>query len=303
MKKVATAFLAISLLATTPVFAAEQESNPIQQEEGMIEQGEDFKSEELTIDEIMAQKGMKSALESFYDKFPQAKSYKIMGSKVQRIEVDEEKNEIHLSFIDVKESLFLYFDIKTEEITKYTQVVNDIPKSELPGTVQASLDKVYSLSPEAKNLKLYYSEIYSPTIKGKEQLKTYSLCFNESGKNEESTDKFFLISLDETGKILYFDFEELPLANLEGTTKEEKAQDLLKRLYGEEATEYKIGKVNEISKDDPNDEDSDSRRGNIVFMPAFSEKKPILVHFNTKDELTMSEVTTRDFLEDVGLLQ
>ncbi|MCP1359100.1 hypothetical protein [Aneurinibacillus migulanus] len=70
MKKVTTAFLTISLLATTPVFAAEQESNPIQQEEGMIELGEGYWSKELAVDEILAQKGMKSALESFYDKFP-----------------------------------------------------------------------------------------------------------------------------------------------------------------------------------------------------------------------------------------
>ncbi len=38
-------------------------------------------------------------------------------------------------------------------------------------------------------------------------------------------------------------------------------------------------------------------------MPTSPEKEPILVHFNIKDELTMSEVTTRDFLEDFGLLQ
>ncbi|GED15554.1 hypothetical protein [Aneurinibacillus migulanus] len=76
------------------------------------------------------------------------------------------------------------------------------------------------------------------------------------------------------------------------------------RLYGEEANEYKIKKVNEISKDDPNYKDhKDSIRGTIVFMPISPEKDPILVLFNIKDELTMSEVTTRYFLEDFGLLQ
>ncbi|GED15575.1 hypothetical protein [Aneurinibacillus migulanus] len=303
MKKIATTFLAISLLSTTPVFAAEQESNPIQQEEGMIEQEEDFVFKELTVDEIMAQKGMKSALESFYDKFPRVKAYKITGNKMKKIENDEEKNVIQLFLeSDEKEVFTLYFDIKIEEITKYIQVVSNVPESELPRTVQASLDKVYSLLPEMKGLKLHNSFMSCSTIKGEEQLKIYSLGFNESGKIEE-TDKEFSITFDETGKVLYFTFEELPLVNLEGNTKEEKAQDLLKRLYGEEANEYKIKKVNEISKDDSNDEDFDSRRGNIVFIPTSSEKEPILVHFNTKDELTMSEETTRDFLEDVGLLQ
>ncbi|KIV58593.1 hypothetical protein AM501_05180 [Aneurinibacillus migulanus] len=304
MKKIATAFLTISLLATTPVFAAEQESNPIRQEEGMIQQGKDFLYKELTVDEIMAQKGMKSVLESFYDKFPQAKAYKIKGSKVKEIENDEEKNEIHLSLIDEKEALFVEFDIETEKITKYTQIVDDISKSELPGKVQASLDKVYSLAPEVNNLKPYGSTMYFYTKKGEEQLKEYKVRFNESGKIVEgkTTGKEFSITFDETGKVLYCDFERLPLVNLEGNTKEEKAQDLLKRLYGEEANEYKIKKVNEISKDDSNDEDFDSRRGNIVFMPTSSEKEPILVHFNTKDEFTMFEETTRDILEFAGLL-
>ncbi|GED17601.1 hypothetical protein [Aneurinibacillus migulanus] len=307
MKKVATAFLTISLLATTPVFAAEQESNQIQQEEGMTEQGEGYYwSKDLTVDEILAQEGMKSALESFCDKFPQAKAYKIMGSKVEKIENDEKKNVIHLFLAsDEKESFFLEFDIETEKITEYTQAVENISESELPDKVQASLDKVYSLSPEVKNLKLYGSTMYSSTIKGEEGSKKYSLRFNESGKIVEgkTTGKEFSITFDETGKVLYFYFDSLPLVNLEGNTKEEKAQDLLKRLYGEEANEYKIKKVNEISKDDPNyKENKDFMRGSIVFMPTSSEKEPILVQFNTKDELTMSEVTTRDFLEDVGLL-
>ncbi len=303
MKKVATAFLTISLLATTPVFAAEQESNPIQQEEGMIEQGE---NQELTVDKIMAQKGMKSALESFYDKFPQAKTYEISGSKIKKIENDKEKNVIQLFLeSDEKKSFVLEFDIETEKITEYTQAVSNIPKSELPGKVQASLDKVYSLSPEVKDLKLYDSVMYFSTIKGEEELKKYRFSFNESGKMAEgkTTDKELSITFDETGKTLHFDFEKLPLVNLEGNTKEEKAQDLLKRLYGEEANEYKIKKVNELPKDDPNYKDhKDFIRGTIVFMPISSEKNPILVGFNIKNELTMSQETTRDFLEDFGLL-
>ncbi|MED4730909.1 hypothetical protein P9597_22760 [Aneurinibacillus migulanus] len=99
-------------------------------------------------------------------------------------------------------------------------------------------------------------------------------------------------------------FERLPLVNLKGNTKEEKAQDLLKRLYGEEANEYKIEKVNEISKDDSNNKDNeDYKRGSIVFMPTSSEKNPILVYFNTKNEPTTIQVTTRDFLRDMGFLQ
>ncbi|CEH29476.1 Uncharacterized protein BN1090_A2_01913 [Aneurinibacillus migulanus] len=286
-------------MATTPVFAAEQESNPIQQEEGMTKQEEGIVITTLTVDEILAQKGMKSALEPFYDKFPQAKTYKIEGSKVQRIEDGEQKNEIQLFLeSDEKESFTLYFDIKTEKITKYTQVVNNIPKSELPETVQAPLDKVYSLSPEVKNLKLYYSQSCSHTIKGEEQLKTYSLSFNESGKitEKKTNDKEFTIIFDETGKVRSFFFEKLSLVNLEGNTKEEKAQNLLKRLYGEEANEYKIKKVNEISKDDPNYKDhKDSIRGTIVFMPISSEKNPIVVGFNIKNQLTT-------MMRDAGLL-
>ncbi|CEH29109.1 Uncharacterized protein BN1090_A2_01535 [Aneurinibacillus migulanus] len=291
-------------MATTPVFAVEQESNPIQQEEGMIGQGEDFVFKELTVDEIMAQKGMKSALESFYDKFPRAKAYKITGNKMKKIENDEEKNVIQLFLeSDEKEAFTLYFDIKIEEITKYIQVVSNVPESELPRTVQASLDKVYSLLPEMKGLKLHDSFMSCSIIKGEEQLKIYSLGFNESGKRE-TTDKEFSITFDETGKVLYFTFEKLPLVNLEGNTKEEKAQDLLKRLYGEEANEYKIKKVSEISKDDPNYKDhKDSIRGTIVFMPISFEKNPIVVGFNIKNELTMSQETSRDFLEDFGLLQ
>ncbi|MED4730908.1 hypothetical protein P9597_22755 [Aneurinibacillus migulanus] len=197
MKKVATAFLAISLLATTPVFAAEQESNRIQQEEGMIKQGEGYWIKDLTVDEIMTQKGMKSALESFYDKFPRTKAYKISGSKVKKIEKGKEINKITLSLInDEKESFVLTFDTKTEKITKYLQVVNNVPKSELPATVQASLHKVYSLLPEMKDLKLYSSDVYFSTIKEEEQLKEYSLGFNESGKRGEgkTNDKEFGIS-------------------------------------------------------------------------------------------------------------
>ncbi len=308
MKKVATAFLAISLLATTPAFAAEQENNPIQQEEGMIEQEEGIVINILTVDEIMAQKGMKSALESFYDKFPQAKTYRIEGSsKVQRIKDGEQKNEIQLYLeSDKKESFVLTFDVKTEKITEYTQVVNNIPKSELPATVQASLHKVYSLSPEVKNLKLYRSDMYFSTIKGGDKLKEYSLGFNESGKRGEgkTNDKGFGITFDETGKVQNFMFERLPLVNLKGNTKEEKAQDLLKRLYGEEANGYKIEKVNEISNDDSNNKDNkDHKRGSIVFMPTSFEKNPILVYFNTKNEPTRIQVTTRDFLRDMGFLQ
>ncbi len=301
MKKVATAFLTISLLATTPIFAAEQESNPIQQEEGMAEQGED---QELTVDEIMAQKGMKPALESFYDKFPQAKTYIMMGSKVKSIENDEEKNEIHL-FLESneKESFSLAFDIKTEKITEYTQMVVNISQSELPETVQASLDKVFSLSSEAKDLKLYSSTMYVPIIKGEKQLKIYSLWFNESGKREE-TDKAFSITFDETGKVLYFIFEKLPLVNLEGNTKEEKAQDLVKQLYRKGTNEHKIKTVNESSKDELSDNPTKKYfDGSIVFMPTSSEKELILLRFNTKDELTRLEVNRRDFLEDIGLLQ
>ncbi|MED4732095.1 hypothetical protein P9597_29005 [Aneurinibacillus migulanus] len=299
MKKIATAFLAISLLATTPVFAAEQESNPIQHEEGMIQQGEGFWWKELTVDEIMAQKGMKSALESFYDKFPRTKAYKIKGSKVKRIEKGKEINEITLSLIsNEKESFGLTFDIKTEKITEYTQVVSNISESELPETVQASLDKVYSLSPEVKNLKLYDSAMYLPVIKGEEQLKTYSLWFTESGKREEgkTNDKEFIIIFDETGKVRSFFFEKLSLVNLEGNTKEEKAQDLLKRLYGEEVNEYKIKKVSDNST-------KNHFNGSVAFMPISSEKEPILVEFNSKDEIIRFFIISRDFLEDAGLLQ
>ncbi|MCI1692459.1 hypothetical protein [Aneurinibacillus aneurinilyticus] len=299
MKKVVTAFLAASLLAITPALAAEQESNPIQQEEGMIEQEEGYWSKELTVDEIMAQKGMKSALESFYDKFPQAKSYKIMGSKVQRVENGEGVNEISLLLRDeeYKELFHLTFDIKIEKITEYEHRVLDLPQSELPETVQATLDKVYSLSLEAKNLKFYGAEMRSFNIKEKEQGKMYSLWFNENGEiiEGEYNNKEFEIKLDETGKVTYFKFENipLPLGNLEGNTKEEKAQDLLKQLYGEEASEYKIKKV--TVREEP-------RKGFIVFMPTSSEKYPIVVDFNNKDELNGLEVTTRDFLEFAGLL-
>ncbi|GED17402.1 hypothetical protein [Aneurinibacillus migulanus] len=296
MKKVVTTFLAISLLATTPAFAAEQENDPIQQEEGMIQQGKDFWWRELTVDEIMAQKGMKSALESFYDKFPRTKAYKISGYKVKKIENDEEKNEILLSLVsDKKESFSLTFDIKTEKIIDYTQIVDDIPESELPGTVQASLNKVYSRLPEAKNLKLYHSQ----SIKGEEQPNLYyTLSFNESGKRGEgkTNDKEFGITFDETGKVLGFTFERPPLSNLKGNTKEEKAQDMLKRLYGEEANEYKIKKVS-------NDSTKNHFQGSIVFMPISSEKEPILVEFNSKDEIIRWVITSRDFLEGVGLLQ
>ncbi|CEH32387.1 Uncharacterized protein BN1089_A1_01515 [Aneurinibacillus migulanus] len=294
-------------MATTPVFAAEQESNPIQQEEGMAEQEEYSPVKKLTVDEIMAQKGMKSALESFYNKFPRTKAYKIMGSKVPTSRNGEELNEITLFLESDKkeESFYLYFDIEKERITAYIQTVNNISESELPGKVQASLDKVYSLSPETKNLKLYSSFMSFPTIEGEEQLKTYMLSFNESGKREEgkTTDKEFDITFDETGKVLYFTFNRLPLVNLQGNTKEEKAQDLLKRLYEEEANEYKIKKVNEISKDDLSDNSTNNDfSGSIVFMPLSSEKEPIVIYFNSKDELTMSQENTRDFLEDAGLL-
>ncbi|KIV56397.1 hypothetical protein, partial [Aneurinibacillus migulanus] len=67
---------------------------------------------------------------------------------------------------------------------KDEMVVSQIPQSKLPKTVQASLDKVYSLLPEAKNLKLYDSKMYSSNIKGKEQPKKYTLGFNKSGKRE-----------------------------------------------------------------------------------------------------------------------
>ncbi|MED0670380.1 hypothetical protein P4S95_09135 [Aneurinibacillus aneurinilyticus] len=297
MKKVVTAFLAASLLATTPVLAAEQESNPIQQEEGMIEQEEGYWSKELTVDEIMAQKGIQSALETFYDEFPRTKAYKIMGSKVQRIEDGEEKNEISLGLKSEEEMFYLQFDIKTEKITQYIQRVFDVPESELPKTVRATLDKIYNLSPEARNLKFYGAEMYSYNIKEKEQGKTYSLWFNENGEiiEGEYNDKEFEIKLDETGKVTYFKFENipLPLGNLEGNTKEEKAQDLLKQLYGEEASEYKIKKVTVYEE---------PRKGFIVFMPTSSEKYPIVVGFNNKDELNGLEVTTRDFLEFAGLL-
>lgn len=65
----------------------------------------------------------------------------------------------------------------------------------------------------------------------------YSFGFNESGKVEEekTNDKEFAITFDQTGKVRYFFFEKIPLVDFEGNTKEEKAQDLLKRLYGEEA--------------------------------------------------------------------
>ncbi|MMZ57415.1 hypothetical protein D1872_193480 [compost metagenome] len=298
MKKVATAFLAISLLATTPVFAAEQESNPIQLEEGMIEQEEGYWSKELTVDEIMAQKGIQSALETFYDEFPRTKAYKIMGSKVQRIEDGEEKNEISLGLKSEEEMFSLQFDIKTEKITEYIQRVFDVPESELPKTVRATLDKIYNLSPEARNLKFYGAEMYSYNfIKEKEQGKTYSLGFTENGEiiEGEYNNKEFEIKLDETGKVVYFKFENipLPLGNLEGNTKEEKARDLLKQLYGEEANEYKIKKV--TVREEP-------RRGFVVFMPTSLEKYPIVVQFNNKDELNGFEVTTRDSLEFAGLL-
>ncbi|MED4729737.1 hypothetical protein P9597_16640 [Aneurinibacillus migulanus] len=306
MKKVATAFLAISLLATTPVFAAEQESNPIQQEEEMTEQGKDFSFKDLTVDEIMAQKGMKSALESFYNKFPRTKAYKIEGSKIQRIENGEEESEIQLSLIDDEKGAFvLYFDTKAEKITKYIQIEENIPESELPSKVQASLDKIHNLSSEVKNLKVYRSSIYFSTIKEREHLNQYSFGFNESGKVEEekTNDKEFAITFDQTGKVRYFFFEKIPLVDLEGNTKEEKAQDLLKRLYGEEANEYKIEKVNEFSKDDLDDENFDSRRGNIVFMSTSSEKEPIVVHFNSKNELIGCGITSQVFLEEAGFLQ
>ncbi|KIV56496.1 hypothetical protein [Aneurinibacillus migulanus] len=215
MKKIATAFLAISLLATTPVFAAEQKSNQNQQQ----------------------------------------------------------KDEM---------------------------VVSQIPQSKLPKTVQASLDKVYSLLPEAKNLKLYDSKMYSSNIKGKEQPKKYTLGFNKSGKREDRkrNDKEFIIEFDETGKILHFTFEKLSLVNLEGNTREKKAQDLLKRLYGKEANEYKIKKVLEISKDNPNYKgNEDSMRGAIVFMPTSPEKEPVLILFNNKNEFTSFKVSTRDILK------
>ncbi|MED0669949.1 hypothetical protein [Aneurinibacillus aneurinilyticus] len=64
----------------------------------MIEQAKSFSFKEWTVDEIMAQKGMKSALESFYDQFPRVKAYKIMGRKEQRIEDNKGKNEVHLKF-------------------------------------------------------------------------------------------------------------------------------------------------------------------------------------------------------------
>ncbi|MED4732047.1 hypothetical protein P9597_28745 [Aneurinibacillus migulanus] len=297
MKKVVTIFLAISLLATTPVFAAEQESNPIQQEEGMIEYGEGYWHKDLTVDEIMAQKGIQSALETFYDEFPRTKAYKIMGSKVQRIEDGEEKNEISLGLKSEEEMFSLQFDIKTEKITEYIQRVFDVPESELPKTVRATLDKIYNLSPEARNLKFYGAEMYSYNIKEKEQGKMYSLGFNENEEiiEGEHNNKEFKIKLDETGKVVYFKFENipLPLVNLEGNTKEEKARDLLKQLYGEEANEYKIKKV--TVREEP-------RRGFVVFMPTSSEKYPIVVDFNNKDELNGLEVTTRDFLEFAGLL-
>ncbi|GED17403.1 hypothetical protein [Aneurinibacillus migulanus] len=297
MKKVVTIFLAISLLATTPVFAAEQESNLIQLGEGMIEQEEGYWSKELTVDEIMAQKGIQSALETFYDEFPRTKAYKIMGSKVQRIEDGEEKNEISLGLKSEEEMFSLQFDIKTEKITEYIQRVFDVPESELPKTVRATLDKIYNLSPEARNLKFYGAEMYSYNIKEKEQGKMYSLGFNENEEiiEGEYNNKEFKIKLDETGEVTYFKFENipLPLGNLEGNTKEEKAQDLLKQLYGEEANEYKIKKVT-VRKE--------PRRGFVVFMPTSSEKYPIVVDFNNKDELNGLEVTTRDFLEFAGLL-
>ncbi|MEZ2661610.1 M56 family metallopeptidase [Aneurinibacillus aneurinilyticus] len=282
-------------------FATEQESNPIQQKERMIEQAKSFSFKEWTVDEIMAQKGMKSALESFYDQFPRTKAYKIMGSKEQRIEDNKEKNGVHLLLIsEGKESFVLTFDTKAEKITNYFQVVMNIPKSELPTTVQASLDKVYSLSPEVKNLKLYRSNMYFSTIKGGDQLKKYSLGFNESGKRGKgkTNDKGFSIRFDETGKVRDFVFERLPLVNLKGNTKEEKAQDLLKRLYGGEANEYKIEKVNEISKDDSNNKDNeDSKIGSIVFTSTSPEKDAFMVLFNTKGELIMSSVSIPDFLE------
>jgi hypothetical protein len=295
MKKVVTAFLTASLLATTPVLAAEQESNPIQQEEGMIEHGEDYWFRDLTVDEIMAQKGMKWALESFYDQFPRTKTYEIGGGKVRRVENGKEINEIALSLRSEEEIFGLTFDIKTEKITECSQRVFNIPESELPKTVRATLDKIYSLSPEAKNLKLYASEIWTFNIKEKEQ--EYDLGFNENGEiiEGEYNNKEFNIKLDETGKVTYFKFENipLPLGNLEGNTKEEKAQALLKQLYGEEASEYKIKKVTVYEE---------PRKGFIVFMPTSSEKYPIVVRFNNKYELNGLEVTTRDFLEFAGLL-
>ncbi|NMF00811.1 M56 family metallopeptidase [Aneurinibacillus aneurinilyticus] len=284
-------------------FATEQESNPIQQKERMIEQAKSFSFKEWTVDEFMVQKGMKSALESFYDQFPPAKA-KITGSKVRSIRNGEKENEISLLLINnEKESFDLIFDTKTKKVTKCDQLVFDITESELPGTVQASLDTVYSLSTEAKNLKLRASTMYSDTMKGERQSKTYYFRFSDDRKVENSN-KEFDIKLDETGKVQYFDFTKLPLVNIKGNTKEEKAQNLLKRLYREEANEYKIQKVNEISKDDPNyKEYVDFKRGAIVFIPTSSEKNPILVFFNTKDELTTIQVTTQDFLKDVGLLQ
>ncbi|GED17686.1 M56 family metallopeptidase [Aneurinibacillus migulanus] len=200
-------------------FATEQESNPIQQEREMIEQGEGFWSKELTVDEFMAQKGMKSALESFYDKFPSAKA-KITGSKVQSISNGEKKNEISLLLINnKKESFDLIFDTKTKKVTKCVQLVFDITESELPETVQASLDTVYSLSSEMKNLKLRASTMYSDTMEGGEQSKTYYFRFSDGGK-VENNNKEFDIKLDETGKVQYFDFTKLPLVNIKGNTKE-----------------------------------------------------------------------------------
>ncbi len=150
-----------------------------------------------------------------------------------------------------KESFDLIFDTKTKKVTKCDQLVFDITESELPGTVQASLDTVYSLSTEVKNLKLRASTMYSDTMKGERQSKTYYFRFSD-GRKVENSNKEFDIKLDETGKVQYFDFTKLPLVNIKGNTKEEKAQNLLKRLYREEANEYKIQKINEISKDDPN---------------------------------------------------
>lgn len=288
MKKVATVFLAISLLATTPVFAAEQESDPIQQEEGMIEQGE---NQELTVDEIMAQKGMKSALESFYDKFPQAKTYEISGTIIK----NEGTSRLKLFIISETESFILDFD--QERITNYTQI-NRIPDVELEGPmIQGILNKIYSLLPEAKDLKRDSS--FTQIDNGGKKI--YILSFSEDKGLEQSeiSSKGLMIHFDETGKIITFDFDSMPLINLKGETKEEKAYELLKQFYGDEAKEYKIKRVNEISENDPNYKDhKDFMRGAIVFTHTSSKEKPILVGFNSEDELTMLQVTTQDFLKE-----